>query len=240
MKRFLLSSTIFIFFWYLFAYYFGETILPYPNELFFLYLNDSNIFKNWFSTVSALLQSVILGFLIGIIFGVTCSKVKVFGEVFIPIIDFFRTIPPVALFPIIVLLVGISPSAIIVTGALPTFFIFVVSIFDYIKNTSQIRSFCAKQDGFDSFQRIIRVEIPAILPLLTTSLKLSLSFSLISIVVCEMFLGGTDGLGQVIYYCYLTTNLPSLYAAILLLGVTGIVVQKLIFNLEEKLKWNHR
>ena len=115
------------------------------------------------------------------------------------IIDFFRSLPAPALFPVSLLLFGVGEMAGIMVAAFMIFWIILVYTISGIEQSKPIRTQVAEVFRASQWQRIGYVTLPESLPAIMTGLRISLPLSLMLIVVAEMFLGGANGLGQKLF-----------------------------------------
>ena len=63
---------------------------------------------------------------------------------------------------------------------------------------------------------------------------LSISFALIVEILCEMFMGSQKGIGQRITESYANYTIEQLYAAILIAGFFGFLLNRLFVVLERR------
>jgi ABC-type nitrate/sulfonate/bicarbonate transport system permease component len=83
-------------------------------------------------------------------------------------------------------------------------------------------------------QIFYRVIFPDSLPQIFVGLRTSLSLALIVVVVTEMFLGTTSGIGQRIFNSSLTYRVPEMYAAILVAGIIGYSLNRIFAFFEKR------
>jgi len=125
----------------------------------------------------------------------------------------FFAIPPIILYPIIYLLLGIGPSSKIALGALlgsKYLFLYVVSAVYYINwdllkmgrlfTNSQVRLFW-------------KVGLPSILPILVSAIQIGVSHTIVGVIVGEIIASST-GLGFLVSWAETTIRVPELYAII--------------------------
>jgi ABC-type nitrate/sulfonate/bicarbonate transport system permease component len=74
--------------------------------------------------------------------------------------------------------------------------------------------------------------VPDALPHIAAGIRVCASLSLVLVIVTEMFLGASSGLGRVIYDAYLAYRIPEMYVVIILLGLLGFALNKLCVLLE--------
>ena len=185
------------------------------------------------------LYRVSLGFLIaaflgiptGLLFGISARLYSSFEVV----IDFFRSLPSTALFPLFLLVFGIGDIAKIAIVVFVSFWIVLISTVSGVLHGSKIRQKVARIFGANSWQILTNVTIMEALPYIATGLRISISISFIVVIVTEMFIGTNIGLGRRIYDSYLTYRVSELYGTLLLTGLLGYILNKLFVKGEKRI-----
>ncbi len=175
----------------------------------------------------ASLRRVLLGFLLGAIvaipvgFLIGTSKSAMLA--LNPIIQVFRPVSPLAWLPISLAIFNLAdPSAI--------FVIFITSLWPTIINTALGVS-SVPQDYLDvarvlempRLRRMTKIIWPASLPYIFTGLRISLGIAWLVIVAVEMLTGGV-GIGFWVWDEWSRLNLSSVFLAVLVIGLTGLVL----------------
>ncbi|MBW1848380.1 MAG: ABC transporter permease subunit [Deltaproteobacteria bacterium] len=81
---------------------------------------------------------------------------------------------------------------------------------------------------------MVKVVLPESLPQIAAGMRLALSLSLIIIVVLEMFIGTTKGLGYLIYNAHMTYQITDMYAFIVMAGLIGYFINQGFVKIEDK------
>jgi NitT/TauT family transport system permease protein len=89
--------------------------------------------------------------------------------------------------------------------------------------------------GATNYQQFTKVILPETLPQVFVGLRTAVSIALILVVVTEMFIGTTLGLGYRIYNDQLMYKTSEMYALILLVGIIGYVLNQCFALAEKKL-----
>ncbi len=173
--------------------------------------------------------SVIIGLPLGLILG---SSRKIYGQ-FEFVIDFFRSIPATAMFPLFLLIFGIEDKSKIAVAAFASALIILFNTAYGIMHSKRSRVFAAKLMGASKFQVFKNVLFWESLPQTFIGMRTGISLSLVVIVVTEMFIGTYAGLGRKIIDFQYVYNITGLYAVILLTGILGYLLN-LVFILIEK------
>ena len=148
------------------------------------------------------------------------------------VVEFFRAIPATALFPLFLLIFGIGDDAKIGISAWGAGLVIILNSMYGVHMSKELRLRAAKVmkvKGFDLFRRVI---FPEALPQIFTGFCVALSLSLVIVVVTEMFIGTNHGLGHRIIDTQLLYKVDEMYMAILVTGVIGFSLNKVLQKIE--------
>lgn len=150
------------------------------------------------------------------------------------LIDFFRSIPVTSLFPLFLFFFGIGDPAKFTIVAYAVGLITLFNTMHGVRNSSKTRLLVSRVFGANRVQQFIGVMLPEALPQIVVGLRLALSSALIYVIVTEMFLGTTRGLGYRIYNANLTYDIPDMYACIFLAGILGYIINRSLVFFESR------
>lgn len=148
-----------------------------------------------------------------------------------PVIQILKPVSPLAWLPIALAIFNLAdPSAI--------FVIFITSLWPTIINTALGVSSVSK-DYIDvarvlempRWRRITKIIWPASLPYIFTGLRISLGIAWLVIVAVEMLTGGV-GIGFFVWDEWSRLNLSSVFLAVLVIGLTGLLLDYAVGQLE--------
>jgi nitrate/nitrite transport system permease protein len=184
----------------------------------------------------ASLRRVILGFglgaLVAIPLGFLIGMSRPAMLAFNPIIQIFKPVSPLAWLPISLSLFNLAdPSAI--------FVIFITSLWPTIINTALGVSNVPKDYldvaqvlGMNRWGQITKIILPASLPYIFTGLRISLGIAWLVIVAVEMLTGGV-GIGFFVWDEWSRLNLSSVFLAVFVIGLTGLILDYGVGKLQE-------
>ena len=175
--------------------------------------------------------AVIVGIPVGLLIGTFAWIHRSFEF----ILEFGRSTPVTAFFPLFLLLFGIQDLSKIAMVSVASVFIVILNSAYGVKYASEIRKRVADLYGANRFQRFIYVTFWDALPQIVVGLRTALSLALIVVVVSEMFIGTRFGLGQRIFDAYTVSNSAQLYALLIIIGTTGFVLNRFFIVIETKL-----
>jgi nitrate/nitrite transport system permease protein len=173
------------------------------------------------------LQRVFYGFALAAVVGIPvglalgCSK-RAFRAAN-PVVQLLRPVSPLAWFPIWLIIFKNAPQAAI-------WVIFITALWPIILNTASGASMVpiaernvSRVFHFGRLTYLRRVVVPVALPSIVTGLRLSMGVAWMVIVAVEMLSGGT-GIGFFVWDQYNALNMPALLAAIVLIGIVGLLL----------------
>lgn len=196
--------------------------------------SSSAIYADIFSTIQRLVFGFGIGAVLGIMLGIPAGYSEKMYDMLEFLIDFFRSIPVTALFPLFLLFFGIGDFAKIGIAAWSSSLIVLFNTIYGVRNSRKTRVLVAQTMKATSFQLFYKVVLPDSLPQVFVGLRTSLSLALIVVVVTEMFLGTTSGIGQRIFNTSITYRVPEMYASILIAGILGYSLNKLFALFESR------
>jgi len=172
---------------------------------------------------------------IGVPLGLLIGYVRVVYEALEFMVEFFRSVPATALFPLFMLFLGIGDTAKISVVVFSAGLINIVNAAYGVKNARHSHIAAAKSMRATNGQIFLKVILPGAMPHIFAGLRTTLSLSLILVVVTEMFIGTGTGLGERIYNAHLMFRIPEMYAAIVLTGIMGYALNKVFVHFERRL-----
>jgi ABC-type nitrate/sulfonate/bicarbonate transport system permease component len=137
------------------------------------------------------------------------------------LIDFFRSTPATAMFPLFMLLFGLGDQGKIALAAFSALLIIVFNVAYGVLNARKTRIMAARSMGAGRIRIFADVIFLETLPQTFVGLRAGVSLALVVIVVAEMFIGGMDGMGHRIMDDQMSYNLKDMYGSLILSGAMG-------------------
>ncbi|HEU4323439.1 MAG TPA: ABC transporter permease [Roseiflexaceae bacterium] len=163
--------------------------------------------------------AVALGVPLGLAVG-SSSKV---AAVFDPLIAFYRPLPPLAYYTLLVIWLGIEDSskvALLFLAALPPI---VLSTSAGVRGVREDYINGARSLGASRWQVFRHVVFPACLPEIFTGLRVSVGFTYTTLVAAEM-VAGLNGIGWMVLDASKFLQSDVIFVGILLMGLTGMLL----------------
>jgi ABC-type nitrate/sulfonate/bicarbonate transport system permease component len=181
----------------------------------------------------------VLAALLGIGLGLLMGRWRAVADVFSPLIEFLRPMPPVALIPVLLLLVGIGDQMRLIIITFAAFFPILLNTIDGVRGVHPTLLDVARTFRFSGLDLLRRVIFPAALPQIVAGLRISLAIALIVALVSEM-VGATNGLGYFILQQQRGLRIRETYAAMVQLALVGLVLNALFVAIEGRVLAWHR
>ena len=202
-------------------------------------IGSGAILGDLFSTLERVILSFIIALAVGLPLGLFLGRSeKIYRSVEF-IIDFFRSTPATALFPLFLLVFGITDKSKIAVAAFASMLIIIFNTAYGVMHAKKSRVLAAQIMGATKAQIFRWILFWESLPQTFIGLRSAISLSLVIIVVTEMFIGTTSGLGRKIIDSQITYEIPTMYATILLTGIVGYLLNLLFLAVEKRvLHWS--
>lgn len=188
--------------------------------------------------LSSSLISVAMGYAIGFVIALPVAILMAWyvpvRNILEPWIQFIRNIPPLAYVPLIVICAGVGrlPQVIVITIA--CFLIMCVTIYQGVINVDETLIKAARVLGATDRDIFVRVITPATLPFILTAVRLGASVALTTLIAAEST-GAMAGLGMRIRSLNNSFDAAPMLAYVIIIGIIGITLEKIIKFLERKL-----
>jgi ABC-type nitrate/sulfonate/bicarbonate transport system permease component len=178
--------------------------------------------------------AVVIAVLVGIPLGLNETARRAAA----PIVEFLRAIPPPALLPLAIVVIGVGNSMKIAIIAFVCLWPVLLNTIDGIRGIDPTLNETVRVYGVGGLTRLRLVTLPAAAPQIFAGMRTSLSLALILMVISEM-VASTNGIGFFVLQSQRTFAIPEMWSGILLLGILGYVLN-LIFILVERrvLAWH--
>jgi taurine transport system permease protein len=177
------------------------------------------------------LYRVLVGFLLAVVtavpLGLWIGWSPRARAVFDPIIEFYRPLPPLAYYTLLVIWLGIEDASKIALLYLAAFPPLSVAAMAGVRGVSEERIHGAQSLGASRWQVFWCVIFPSCLPDVFTGMRVSVAFTYTTLVAAEM-VAATSGIGWVVLDASKFLRSDVIFMGNIVMGLTGIGLDRLI------------
>jgi ABC-type nitrate/sulfonate/bicarbonate transport system permease component len=175
-----------------------------------------------------------LAAVVGIAAGILMGRVRAVESFLDPLISALFPTPKLALFPLMMIFLGIGDASKIALIFLGCFFPIVINTYTGVKNVDKFFVWNALTKGASQRQLIWHVIIPASLPFVFAGLRVATSTAFLLIVASEL-IAANDGLGYLIMFAERSFDPALMWCGILVIAGMGFTVDRLLLALGARL-----
>ena len=198
------------------------------------------LWKDLSSSLISVISGYVLGFVIALPVAILMAWYKPVRCIIEPWIQFIRNIPPLAYVPLIVIAAGVGRKPQIIVITIACFLTMCVTIYQGVINVDETLIKAARVLGATDKDIFLRVIAPATLPFILTAIRLGASVALTTLIAAEST-GATAGLGMRIRSLNNSFEPAPMLLYIILIGILGITIEKLIKTAERRLtSWQEK
>ncbi len=178
----------------------------------------------------AILGAILLAVPLGLLSGYN-EKIKYLID---PIISFYKPLPPLSYYVLIILILGINEESKVALLLLAAFAPIYVACVSGVQSVNQKYIQSAQSLGAKPLQILLTVILPASLPEIMIGIKTSVSFAYTTLASAEM-IAATSGIGWIILDAYNYLKIDTVLAMIFVMGITGIILDRGLDYLIDKI-----
>ena len=192
--------------------------------------DETWLFAHFGTDVVPSLRNLALGFsaaaVAGVVLGLAIGRVTWLQHLLMPLVHFFRSVPPIMLIPPLVLIIGTGDSskvAIIFVGAL---FPILIASLDGVSNIDPALTEVGRGLRIGRLRAVTRIYGPAASPAIFGGLETGLQISVVLMVASEM-VAATHGIGYLTMQAQATFDAVGVWSGIVLLSILGLLIAAL-------------
>ncbi|SHJ79034.1 NitT/TauT family transport system permease protein [Bradyrhizobium lablabi] len=180
--------------------------------------------------------ATICGFLLSAVFGIPVAMLiagsKTVESYVYPLLVFSQSVPKIAIAPLFVVWFGFGIIPKVISAFLLGFFPVVVSAVQGFKSVDPDMVDLARAMQGSRFHVFCAVNLPHAMPAIFSGLKVSVTLAVVGAVVGE-FVGSNSGIGYVLQRSIGTFDLPTMFAALVILALLGVVLFWIVDRIEK-------
>ncbi len=174
-----------------------------------------------------------VGSALGLVLGSLMAESRVIEKLVMPYAFALQSLPKVAIAPLVVIWFGFGDGSKIAIAALLAFFPVLINSFTGLRATEAERIDLMRSLSASRFETYRIVKLPNAAPFIFAGLDMAVVYALLGTIVAE-FLGAQQGMGVVITQAQSVTDVAGVFAALVILGVLGVLLHALVRTLERR------
>ncbi len=193
---------------------------------------DGSLLQNAEASLFVIVTGWALAVVAGVPMGILMGSFKVVEALIEPVVDFVRYLPVSALIPLLILYIGIGTSEKVAVIFIGTFFQLVLLIADVAAHVPHEQIDVSYTLGASRAQVVWRVLLPATLPGVTDTLRITMGWAWTYLVVAEL-VSADRGLGYLILNSMRGLFTDRIFVGLAVIGGLGL-------GFDVTFKWLHR
>ncbi|MFE1072084.1 ABC transporter permease [Streptomyces sp. NPDC058783] len=203
-------------------------------------ISDGTLAADALASLTRVLVGFALGTAVAVPVGFLMGWYGILRGLIEPWIQFFRTIPPLAIIPLAVVAMGIDETPKIFVIFLAAFLACVISTFQGVVNVDRTLINAARVLGAGDATIFARVVVPASTPFILVGMRVGLGSAWATLVAAEL-IAAQEGLGYRMQNAQLYYDLPTIFVGLVSIGILGLLMDRVLLLAERRLtRWQER
>ncbi len=203
-------------------------------------IRNGRLFTDLVTSLFRVTIGFLLAALTGIPIGLWMGQKAWARTAFLPVVNFFRNLSPLAWIPFAILWFGVGDASATFLIFLAVFFPLVLATMAAAANVPAIYARVAHDYGMSDSERLVRVTLPAIMPQVITALRVAAGVAWLVVVAAEM-IAGRDGLGFAVMDSRNGLRTDLLVVAMIVIGMVGVAIDRVLVQLTRipSVRWGY-
>ncbi len=224
------------------AYDISAVILPKPQSVWAAFTklcvsgygtNGDTLCTHLATSMYRLIVAFALSIITAVPIGLVCGYFPRAAAVVTPFVEFYRPIPPLAYYTILVLWLGISEKSKITLLFLAGFAPIFIACVSGVKKINKDYLNASYMLGANRYQTFINVIFPAALPDIFTGIRTAIGVEYTTLVAAEM-VAAKRGVGWMVLDASNWLKSDVVFVGVIIMGFTGILLNQIILTIEKK------
>lgn len=202
-------------------------------------IQDGTLWGHCRATFGRLLAGFAIGAVPGIAIGLVMGVSRWVRYALQPLFSALYPVPKIAIFPLLILILGLGESSKIAVVALGVFFIVLFNTVSGVLAVPQILRDAGRNFGANGFFEFRTVAFPGAMPHIFTGLRLGMGTGMLVLVSAE-FVGSDTGLGYMIWQSWQVFKIENLFIGLTAVAIIGYVMIQVVELVEKVVvKWRY-
>lgn len=214
----------------------ANTLLPSPQAVvaaFWQVLGDGTLWANTSASLVRVASGFVLGVALAIPAGFLMGWYRLARGLVEPWVQFLRTVPPLALIPLVIVVLGIGEDAKIFVIFLAAFLSCVLASYQGVRNVDNTLVNAARVLGAGDWTIFRRVVVPASMPFIFVGMRVALGSSWATLVASEL-IAAPSGLGRMMQVATQFLQTDRIMVGIFMIGLLGFAMDRALLWFERR------
>jgi NitT/TauT family transport system permease protein len=198
-------------------------------------LQTYNFWRDAQSTGIAFAYASLIGIGGGLSLGLGLGLNRFAGDVVDPILGTVYSIPKITLYPIILLIFGLSLAAKVAFGVIHGFFPIAIFTMNAVRNVAPVHRRTAKALRLSPLAAITTVLAPAAIPEILSGVRIGIAVTLLGILIAELF-ASSSGIGFALIRATDIHDVVDIFALTLLLFLFAVAINWFLHVAERRVR----
>jgi NitT/TauT family transport system permease protein len=221
----------------------SPALVPTPSQVlgkFWEQLTTNRLWLDMYMSLQRVTLGLVCGIALAVPVGFLLGWYRPARTLIDPLVNFFRSLPPIALIPLVIVYFGIDELAKVIMLFYAAFFSGVIVMYEGIVQTNPLFIRVARTLGATDGEIFRHVIVPLALPHVLTALRVALGVSWATLVASEL-IAAQRGLGAVIQNASNYFQIDTIYAGIICIGVLALIMDRCLRAIAARLlRWQER
>jgi len=196
-------------------------------------LADGSLSSQLATTVATWAVAFAIAVALAIVVGLLMGTIPLVYDALSTLVDLLRPVPSVSMIPLAILFFGLGAEMRIVMIVYAAFWPMLVNTLYGVRSVDPVALDTARNFGTSGLDTLAHVVLPAALPGIATGIRVSASLALAVTVTVEL-VAGDSGIGHYIAQAEQSSRIAPMYAAIVLSGLVGWLINAAFAKLEDR------
>jgi len=197
-------------------------------------VRDGTLLANATASLGRVMAGFVLGVALAIPAGFLMGWYRLARGLVEPWVQFMRTVPPLALIPLVIVILGIGEDAKVFVIFLASFLACVLATYQGVRNVDSTLVNAARVLGAGDFTIFRRVVVPASTPFIFVGMRVALGSAWATLVASELIAAPT-GLGRMMQVATQFLQTDRIVVGIIMIGLLGFLMDRLLLWAERRL-----
>jgi len=209
------------------------SVLPSPRQVWdtFWDMAKGDLWGNLTTSLWRSARGGAIGILIGLFLGNAAGLSKLGERLFDSSMQMLRTVPFLAIVPLLIVWFGIDETPKIVLIAAATTFPMYLNTYNGVRNVDRKVVEAARSYGLRGSRLVREIMLPLAMPSILTGVRFSLGVSILALLAAEQ-INASTGLGFLLYNAQVHQRVDILMVVVIIYAVLGLAVDFLVRMLE--------